>query len=129
MCKLRTNISSAYWAPEGCIESKLRDTKYGGLKGARGFRLQEMDPTEEEQAALDDAMPDGPHPASKKVEVQVNEEQWRRSILFAVRNQIWGNERPAKGERAAYAPYDVNALARLILNGDAVPANEVRNIA
>ena len=95
---------TAYKAPKGFLEARLRCSKYGGLKGKKILRLQDLlrrnddgveededdggEDDEELELAIDDA--------NNKVEIVLSAADKKRMVRFARAYDIKGNARKRK---------------------------------
>ena len=133
-----TRPEAAFFAPRGFEQLKLKEPRYGGLVGQHSFRQNSPadDQDEEEEGELEAAIADACRPGGKgiKVELELNEEQSRRCIAFAMQQNAYGAQRtrkagdPRGAEGEKFKPFDAALLPRMAANGDAVPGHAVRAV-
>ena len=118
------------WCVQGVKALKLREARYAELNGEHSFRLDHPANAlgEAGREALDHAIADARRPNGKLVvELELNHEQAKRCLAIAMAHDVHSNERTRKegdlrglpGEK--YHPFDASLLARLAINGDAIP--------
>ena len=133
-----TRPDTAFFAPRGVEQVMMRESRYGSLVGQYSYRLKSPadDQDEEEEGELDKAIADARRPNGKlMVELELNNEQARRCIAFAMQQDACGAQRTRKAgdprgtEGEKFKPFDAALLPRMAINGDALPGHTVRALA
>lgn len=133
-----TRPDTAFFAPRGVEQVMMRESRYGSLVGQYSYRLKSPadDQDEEEEGELEKAIADARRPNGKlMVELELNNEQARRCIAFAMQQDACGAQRTRKAgdprgtEGEKFKPFDAALLPRMAINGDALPGHTVRALA